>query len=104
MARIVEERDAIERGAGDHRDEHLDHGGAREPARPGAAPGRTPELQNEYYLTDLVAELHDAGHVTSAMLVEDPDEAAGVNDRAQLAAAEAVLRQRINERLDAARA
>lgn len=54
--------------------------------------------QNEYYLTDLVAELHDAGHLTDAMLIGDPAEAAGVNDRAQLAAAESVLRQRINER------
>ena len=54
--------------------------------------------QNEYYLTDLVAELHDAGHVTDAMLIGDPADAAGVNDRAQLAAAEAVLRQRINDR------
>jgi bifunctional UDP-N-acetylglucosamine pyrophosphorylase/glucosamine-1-phosphate N-acetyltransferase len=54
--------------------------------------------QNEYYLTDLVAELHDAGHVTDAMLIADPLEAAGVNDRAQLAAAETVLRQRINDR------
>lgn len=54
--------------------------------------------QNEYYLTDLVAELHDAGHLTDAMVIADPQEAAGVNDRAQLAGAEAVLRQRINER------
>ncbi|MFI5036023.1 MAG: bifunctional N-acetylglucosamine-1-phosphate uridyltransferase/glucosamine-1-phosphate acetyltransferase [Acidimicrobiales bacterium] len=54
--------------------------------------------QNEYYLTDLVAELHDAGHLTDALLIADPLEAAGVNDRAQLAGAEAVLRQRINER------
>lgn len=54
--------------------------------------------QHEYYLTDLVAMLHEAGHVTNAMLVEDPSEAAGVNDRVQLASAEAVLRARINER------
>jgi bifunctional UDP-N-acetylglucosamine pyrophosphorylase/glucosamine-1-phosphate N-acetyltransferase len=53
--------------------------------------------QNEYYLTDLVAALHNAGHVTSAMVCEDPAEAAGVNDRAQLADAEAVLRRRINQ-------
>jgi bifunctional UDP-N-acetylglucosamine pyrophosphorylase / glucosamine-1-phosphate N-acetyltransferase len=53
--------------------------------------------QNEYYLTDLVAELHDAGHVTRAVVV-DADEAAGVNDRAQLAAAERILRERINDR------
>ena len=53
--------------------------------------------QNEYYLTDLVAALHDTGHVTGAMTLEDPQEATGVNDRAQLADAEAVLRGRINE-------
>ena len=53
--------------------------------------------QNEYYLTDLVAALHDSGHVTSALVCEDAAEAAGVNDRAQLAEAEAVLRARINE-------
>jgi len=32
------------------------------------------------------------------MVADDPAETVGVNDRAQLAAAEAVLRQRINER------
>lgn len=54
--------------------------------------------QNQYYLTDLVAVLHDAGHVTQAMVLEDPVEAQGVNDRRQLASAEAVLRTRINDR------
>lgn len=54
--------------------------------------------QNEYYLTDLVAVLHDAGHLTQSMLLEDPSEAAGVNDRLQLARAEAVMRLRINEK------
>jgi bifunctional UDP-N-acetylglucosamine pyrophosphorylase/glucosamine-1-phosphate N-acetyltransferase len=53
--------------------------------------------QNEYYLTDLVAVLHDSGHRTSSMALEDPLEAVGVNDRAQLAHAESVLRARINE-------
>jgi bifunctional UDP-N-acetylglucosamine pyrophosphorylase/glucosamine-1-phosphate N-acetyltransferase len=54
--------------------------------------------QNQYYLTDLIAVLHDAGHVTQAMRLEDPTEAQGVNDRRQLASAEAVLRARINDR------
>lgn len=53
--------------------------------------------QNEYYLTDLVAELHEAGHVTMAMALDDSSEAAGVNDRLQLASVESVLRERINE-------
>ncbi len=54
--------------------------------------------QGEYYLTDLVAVLRDAGHQAQAMVLADASEAAGVNDRAQLAAAEAVMRTRINER------
>jgi bifunctional UDP-N-acetylglucosamine pyrophosphorylase/glucosamine-1-phosphate N-acetyltransferase len=54
--------------------------------------------QNQFYLTDLIAVLHDTGHVTQAMLLDDPTEAQGVNDRLQLAEAEAVLRARINER------
>lgn len=53
--------------------------------------------QNEYYLTDLISSLHDAGHVTRAVALQDSSEASGVNDRAQLAQAEAVLRGRINE-------
>ncbi|HYA45308.1 MAG TPA: NTP transferase domain-containing protein [Acidimicrobiales bacterium] len=54
--------------------------------------------QGEYYLTDVVAVLHDAGYPVGSVVAEDPMEAAGVNDRAQLAAAEAVLRSRLNER------
>jgi bifunctional UDP-N-acetylglucosamine pyrophosphorylase/glucosamine-1-phosphate N-acetyltransferase len=54
--------------------------------------------QGEYYLTDVVSVLHDAGHKVVAIECEDPNEAVGVNDRAQLAAAEAELRRRINHR------
>jgi bifunctional UDP-N-acetylglucosamine pyrophosphorylase/glucosamine-1-phosphate N-acetyltransferase len=42
--------------------------------------------------------LYAAGYPVVSYVVPDPMEAAGVNDRAQLAAAEAELRQRINER------
>lgn len=52
----------------------------------------------EYYLTDVIAVLHDAGYPVVSMIAPDPMEAAGVNDRAQLATAEAELRDRINER------
>jgi bifunctional UDP-N-acetylglucosamine pyrophosphorylase / glucosamine-1-phosphate N-acetyltransferase len=52
----------------------------------------------EYYLTDVVAVLHDAGYPTVSLVVPDAMEAAGVNDRAQLAVAEAELRDRTNER------
>jgi bifunctional UDP-N-acetylglucosamine pyrophosphorylase/glucosamine-1-phosphate N-acetyltransferase len=54
--------------------------------------------QGEYYLTDTLAVLHDAGYPVTSMVADDSMEAAGVNDRAQLAVAEAVLRDRINER------
>lgn len=54
--------------------------------------------QGEYYLTDTMAVLHDAGYNVISLVVDDPMEAAGVNDRAQLAIAEAELRDRTNER------
>ncbi len=54
--------------------------------------------QGEYYLTDAIGVLHDAGYPVVSMIVEDAMEAAGVNDRHQLSVAEAVLRSRINER------
>lgn len=54
--------------------------------------------QGEYYLTDVVEVLYEAGHRVGSVVVEDPMEVAGVNDRAQLAVAEAELRDRINER------
>lgn len=54
--------------------------------------------QGEYYLTDVVAVLHDAGYLVSSLVADDPMETAGVNDRAQLAVAEAELRDRTNER------
>ena len=55
-------------------------------------------VQGEYYLTDTIGVLHDAGYGVRSLVVEDPMEAAGVNDRAQLAIAEAELRDRTNER------
>jgi bifunctional UDP-N-acetylglucosamine pyrophosphorylase/glucosamine-1-phosphate N-acetyltransferase len=54
--------------------------------------------QGEYYLTDAVAVLSSAGYAVRSLVLPDSMEAAGVNDRAQLAVAEAELRDRINER------
>jgi bifunctional UDP-N-acetylglucosamine pyrophosphorylase/glucosamine-1-phosphate N-acetyltransferase len=57
----------------------------------------TPDnAQGEYYLTDIVAVLHDAGYDVGSMIVHDAGEVAGVNDRIQLARAEGELRRRIN--------
>ena len=54
--------------------------------------------QGEYYLSDIVEVLADAGYPVISMVAEDAMETAGVNDRAQLAVAEAELRARTNER------
>ncbi|MFN2506827.1 MAG: bifunctional N-acetylglucosamine-1-phosphate uridyltransferase/glucosamine-1-phosphate acetyltransferase [Acidimicrobiales bacterium] len=54
--------------------------------------------QGEYYLTDVIAVLSQAGYWVTALETEDPTEAFGVNDRAQLASAEGELRRRINRR------
>ncbi len=52
--------------------------------------------QGEYYLTDVVEVLAEAGHKVVGVVAPDPDETRGVNDRAQLAVAEAGLRERTN--------
>jgi bifunctional UDP-N-acetylglucosamine pyrophosphorylase/glucosamine-1-phosphate N-acetyltransferase len=54
--------------------------------------------QGEYYLSDVIEVLADAGYKVVSMIAPDAMETAGVNDRAQLAIAEAELRDRINER------
>jgi bifunctional UDP-N-acetylglucosamine pyrophosphorylase/glucosamine-1-phosphate N-acetyltransferase len=54
--------------------------------------------QNEYYLTDVVSALREAGHTVAAHLSEDLGVTMGVNNRADLAAVEAETRARILER------
>jgi bifunctional UDP-N-acetylglucosamine pyrophosphorylase/glucosamine-1-phosphate N-acetyltransferase len=54
--------------------------------------------KGEYYLTDLVhLAVADGGRV-EAVTIADETEVIGINTRAQLAEAEAALRQRVNER------
>jgi len=53
--------------------------------------------QGEYYLTDVIEVLHDAGYGVASVLADDAGEISGVNDRVQLAAAEAELRRRTND-------
>ncbi len=52
--------------------------------------------QGELYLTDTVRDLVAAGERVAVHTAEDPAEVEGVNTRAELAAAAAVLRDRIN--------
>lgn len=58
----------------------------------------TPDnAQGEMYVTDVVAVLAQAGHPVVSLVAVDAEETQGVNDRAQLAVAEAELRRRTNE-------
>ena len=52
----------------------------------------------EYYLTSLVGEAAGNMEKVNALVLDDPNEILGVNDRVQLALAESVLRQRIRDR------
>ena len=55
--------------------------------------------QGEYYLTDVIGILSRAGARVEAVMVADPIEAQGVNDRRQLAAVAAIQRRRILDAL-----
>ncbi|MBR5347592.1 MAG: bifunctional UDP-N-acetylglucosamine diphosphorylase/glucosamine-1-phosphate N-acetyltransferase GlmU [Deltaproteobacteria bacterium] len=52
--------------------------------------------QGEYYLTDIVRLAREQGTVVRALELADPDEALGVNNRAQLAEAARIMQGRIN--------
>jgi len=54
--------------------------------------------QREYYLTDSVALLAHAGYRVDTVVLADPTEALGVNDRLQLAEVEALMCERIRRR------
>ncbi len=59
---------------------------------------RNDNNQKEYYLTDTLALVLRNGGTVGSHRVADPDETLGVNDRAQLAMADAILQNRIRER------
>ena len=99
VERIVEQKDADE----DQRAIRLVNTGVYAFRWPAAAPlldRLSPDnVQGERYLTDVMAMLGVQGTPARAVRVDDPIELAGINDRVQLAAAEAVLRERIRRRL-----
>jgi len=55
--------------------------------------------KGEYYLTDLVAVAAGQGRLVSALTLDECQEVMGINDRVQLAEAEAVLRWRTRRKL-----
>jgi bifunctional UDP-N-acetylglucosamine pyrophosphorylase/glucosamine-1-phosphate N-acetyltransferase len=58
----------------------------------------TDNSQGEEYLTDVIGLLTAAGHRVRGHIAPDPDDIRGVNDRAQLAEAASIMRDRINSR------
>ena len=63
-----------------------------------SALGRIPvSPKGEYYLTDVVSLAVEAGFPVESLILDDPDEAIGLNNRVHLAEAEKVMRKRVNE-------
>ena len=54
--------------------------------------------QGEYYLTDVVTYLNEKGEKVIPYLLKDEKEIIGINDRVNLARAEKIIRNEINER------
>jgi len=57
---------------------------------------RNDNVKGEYYLTDIVEIAHARGHRTAVVVVPE-EEVHGVNDRAQLAAAERIIQDRLRQ-------
>ncbi|HEY8486608.1 MAG TPA: NTP transferase domain-containing protein [Limnochordales bacterium] len=102
VAAIVEERDATPE---QRRIREVNTGTycfQREPLEQALAHLRPDNAQGEYYLTDTVGWLAAQGRRVVAVPLADPLEAAGVNDRAQLARLEQLLFRRARQRLEQA--
>ncbi|MBG0784348.1 MAG: bifunctional UDP-N-acetylglucosamine diphosphorylase/glucosamine-1-phosphate N-acetyltransferase GlmU [Anaerolineaceae bacterium] len=52
--------------------------------------------KGEYYLTDVIGLAVAEGYAVQSLVLDDPAEAIGINSRVHLAAAEKILRRRIN--------
>ncbi len=98
IARIIEDRDATEAQRAINEINTSIYCFRRNLLAPALRRITPANTQGEYYLTDVIEVLRSAGHKVIAVVAEDAGEALGINDRAQLAAADAVLRERINER------
>ncbi|MGY3748631.1 bifunctional UDP-N-acetylglucosamine diphosphorylase/glucosamine-1-phosphate N-acetyltransferase GlmU [Vagococcus acidifermentans] len=55
--------------------------------------------QGEYYLPDVIGILKQAGDIVSAYIMDSEEESMGINDRAALAKANKLMRQRVNHEL-----
>ncbi|MDD5408541.1 MAG: NTP transferase domain-containing protein [Candidatus Omnitrophica bacterium] len=60
---------------------------------------RADNRKKEYYLTDIIGILAKKKYLVDGFKVEDSQEALGINTRAELAKANSLMRERINEKL-----
>jgi bifunctional UDP-N-acetylglucosamine pyrophosphorylase/glucosamine-1-phosphate N-acetyltransferase len=97
VAQVVEERDASPEQRAIHEVNTSVYCFRRSVLAPSLRRITPDNSQGEYYLTDVVHVLRTAGYPVVAVPVADVEEIHGVNDRLQLARAEAELRQRTNE-------
>jgi bifunctional UDP-N-acetylglucosamine pyrophosphorylase/glucosamine-1-phosphate N-acetyltransferase len=98
VVRIVEEADATSEEAGIDEVNTSVYCFRRSVLAPALRRTSTDNASGEYYLTDIVEVLADAGYTVATLTADDDMECVGVNDRAQLAVAEAELRRRTNAR------
>ncbi|MHB8172422.1 MAG: bifunctional UDP-N-acetylglucosamine diphosphorylase/glucosamine-1-phosphate N-acetyltransferase GlmU [Thermincolia bacterium] len=99
VARIVEEKDASEQ---ERQTKEINTGAYCFNSNDlfSALKNLTPaNAQGEYYLTDTLEILQKQGKIISGMVIKDSRELMGINDRVQLAEAEAIMRRRITENL-----
>lgn len=97
VVRVVEQADATEEEAAVDEVNTSIYAFRRSVVAPALRRLRPDNAQGEYYLTDVVGVLSDAGYGVGSLEVDDAGEVAGVNDRVQLARVEAELRRRINQ-------
>ncbi|UCG57528.1 MAG: NTP transferase domain-containing protein [Phycisphaerales bacterium] len=60
---------------------------------------RPDNVKREYYLTDALSGIIATGHKVTAVTAVSPEEAVGVNSRAQLSAASKIMQRRIQQEL-----
>ncbi len=96
VERVVEESDADDADRATHEVNTSMYVFAREPLLAALERLDRSNTQSEYYLTDVIQILAGEGHRVLATPARDKSETMGINSRAQLAEAAALMRQRIN--------
>ena len=102
IARIVEERDASPTERQVHEINSGIYAFDAAPLFEALRGIATSNAQGEYYLTDVVAIYRRRRLTVETLVVDDPREVRGVNNRSELAEVSAIMRQKKNEELMAA--